>query len=327
VPVEVPADPSMIAPTRHRIVVRPMRRRDIPGFVELRRHLWADDVATVESLAWSLAHERAEVQARRWVATDRGRVVGAAAASRASWSSARAVAQCHVGVHAARRGRGIGGLLFAEVERHLARIGAARTLCGTERGDEPSARFMRDRGFHHTRDDQAWSLDPRTVSLAEFPTRRAAAEAAGFRLVPVRELLNRPRDVHRLNMALEGDLPSDVPIAEPYESWRTTAFETPLFAPDASFCVLAAGEPIALTWIFLDAAGSRARHGMTGTLPAYRHRGLAHLVKLASIGWLADHGVTALFTDNDSANREMLDLNEHLGFRPLTVFETWLREG
>jgi GNAT superfamily N-acetyltransferase len=81
-----------------------------------------------------------------------------------------------------------------------------------------------------------------------------------------------------------------------------------------------------MTWIRLDAAGLRARHGMTGTLPAYRHRGLARLVKLASIRWLAEHGVTALFTDNDTENRDMLALNEHLGFRPLTVFALWARE-
>ena len=81
-----------------------------------------------------------------------------------------------------------------------------------------------------------------------------------------------------------------------------------------------------MTWIHLDAEGGRARHGMTGTLPAYRHQSLARMVKLASLAWLAEHGVTRLFTDNDIANRDMLALNEHLGFRPLTVFTMWARE-
>ena len=91
--------------------------------------------------------------------------------------------------------------------------------------------------------------------------------------------------------------------------------------------MLAGDVPVALTWIRLDRAGRRAAHGMTGTLREYRHRGLAHLVKLASIAWLADHGITALYTDNDRENRDMLALNEHLGFRPLTVFDLWARPG
>ena len=66
---------------------------------------------------------------------------------------------------------------------------------------------------------------------------------------------------------------------------------------------------------------------MTGTLPAYRHGGLARLVKLASIRWLARHGVTAPFTDNDTENRDMLALNEHLGYRPLVVIQLWIRDG
>lgn len=318
-----PAPGSRAAPAG--VVIRPMRRHDIPGFVELRHQLWIDDIATAESFAWDLDHEGAEEQARRWVATRSGRVIGIAAAHRSTWSPAD-VAGCHLGVQADRRGHGIGRRLFGEVERHLARIGAATVLCGTERGDAPSARFARHRGFRHTRDLQSWSLDPRTVSLADFPGRLAAAEAAGLRLVAIRELLDRPGDLYRLTHALEADLPSDVPIAVPYEDWLALVLGTPLFAPDASFCVMDGDEPVALTWINLDVARGRAQHGLTGTLPAYRHRGLAHLVKLATLRWLAVHGVTTLFTDNDTENRDMLALNADLGYRPLAVFELWKRE-
>jgi GNAT superfamily N-acetyltransferase len=313
------------APTATEIVVRPMRRRDIPGFVELRHHVWADDITTAESYAWLIDRETRADQARRWVATERGRVVGIASALRATWFTGD-VAQCHVAVLAPLRGGGIGRRLAAEVERHLARIAPAQTICGTERGDEPSAAFARNRGFRPSREDRAWSLDPRTVPMADFAERRAAAEAAGLRLATLRELLGRPRDLHRLIVALEGDLPSDVPIASPYEDWVATQLGSPLFSPEASFCLLAGDEPVALTWISLDAPHGRAGHGITGTLPAWRHRGLARLVKLASIGWLAEHGVTTLFTDNDAENRDMLALNEHLGYRPLTVFEIWKRE-
>lgn len=201
-----------------------------------------------------------------------------------------------------------------------------RTLSRAERGDDAAARFLAARGFHRTRSNQAWSVDPRTVVLDDLPGRVAAAEAAGLRVVPIRRLLDRPADLYRLHRLLQRDLPSDEPIAQSYAVCRVHELDTPLLEPDASFCVLAGDDPITLTWINLDLAGHRASHGMTGTRHDYRHRGLAWLVKLASIRWLAPHAVTALYTDSDTENRDMLALNEHLGFRPLTVFDRWARE-
>jgi GNAT superfamily N-acetyltransferase len=140
-------------------------------------------------------------------------------------------------------------------------------------------------------------------------------------------LRDRPKAIYDLNLALEQDLPSDDPIASTYDAWRRRELEPPTFSPEASFCVLDGDRPVAMTWIHVDLAGGRARHGMTGTLPAYRHQGLARLVKLASLAWLAGHGVERVFTDNDMANRDMLALNEHLGYQPLTVFAMWVRDG
>jgi len=302
-----------------------MRRRDIPAFVTLRRDLWAATLITAESFTWSLDHEHAADEARRWVATRRGRVVGIAETIRAPWSPAD-VALCHVGVEATLRGQGIGQRLLVDAERQLARIGAAQTRARIERADEPSARFARHSGFHHVRDHRTWSLDPRQVPMAELALRLADAGAAGLRLVSVRELLHRPHELYRLVVALLADVPGDAPALWSYDDWRTAVFDTPLFSPDASFCVLAGDDPVAVTWTLLDAVGGRAEHAMTGTLPAFRHRGLARAVKLAAIDWLARHDVTALYTENDTENAEMLTINEHLGYRPLAGFEVWARE-
>lgn len=321
---------SLGAPTRHvdewAVIVRPLRRRDIPAVVDLRRILWPDDVSTAESYAWTIDHTDPAEAVRRWVATADGRIAGFAVAGRAVWTSGD-VASMYFGVRPDHRGGGIGSRLYEAAQAHVARLAPTRTMSAAEKGDEASTRFLATRGFRHTRDDQAWSVDPRTVRLDEFADRLADAEMAGLRLLPVRLLMKRPKELYRLHQALEHDLPSDTPIARSYTRWRILALENPLFAPEASFCVMAGDEPVSSTWIMLDRDGRRAQHGMTGTLPEYRHRGLARLVKLASIAWLAAHGVTALYTDNDTENHDMLGLNERLGFRPLTVFELWAREG
>ena len=62
---------------------------------------------------------------------------------------------------------------------------------------------------------------------------------------------------------------------------------------------------------------------MTGTLRAYRGRGLARLAKLAGIRWCAENGVHTLLTANDSQNAPMLAINERLGYRPNLVREEY----
>lgn len=307
------------------MTIRPLRRSDIPGLVEVRHLVWADEISTPASFAWRLDHPEPGEDARHWVATHRGQVVGFGFGARATWTEDE-VARAFVGVHPDRRGEGIGRRLFDEVDVYVRRLRPARTQTGTDRADRRAARFVKARGFRHSRDDQGWSADPRAIDTGELAGRRDALEGRGLRLAHMRELLGRPEAIFGLHVALEHDLPSDDPIASTYASWRIHELETPTFSPDASFAILDGEVPVAMTWIHLDLGRHRARHGMTGTLPAYRHQGLARLVKLASIRWLADHGVTTLFTDNDTANTDMLALNEHLGFRPLTVWEFWVRE-
>jgi RimJ/RimL family protein N-acetyltransferase len=54
----------------------------------------------------------------------------------------------------------------------------------------------------------------------------------------------------------------------------------------------------------------------TGTMPGYRGRGLALAVKLGSIHWAAERGVTSMVTRNDDVNAPMLAINRRLGYRP-----------
>ena len=314
------------AGTAPSVVVRPLRRADLPAVVALRRRIWPDLIATPESAAWEYDRRDPAERLRRWVATARGTVVAAASAGRATWTPA-AFAHVYVGVAPEWRERGIGSRLFELAAGHAAMLDATDVHAACDGDDAASARFLAARGFGHTRDRQAWSLDPGVVSLAELPARQAAAEGAGLRLVPVRELMHRPEDLYRLHVEIARDIPADVPIESTYPTWRIREFDTPLFDPDASFCILDGANPVALTWMFVDLAGRRAGHGITGTLPAYRHRGLARLAKLTSLAWLANHDVAVVYTDNDTTDRDMLVLNEHLGFRPLVVIELWVREG
>ena len=56
---------------------------------------------------------------------------------------------------------------------------------------------------------------------------------------------------------------------------------------------------------------------MTAVRRTWRGRGLATTLKLATIAWAIDHGLTALETGNDEANAPMRAVNARLGYQPL----------
>ena len=54
---------------------------------------------------------------------------------------------------------------------------------------------------------------------------------------------------------------------------------------------------------------------MTGVLPGYRHRGIATALKLCAAEWSREQGHSAIHAFNDDEqNREMLAINERVGF-------------
>ena len=73
------------------------------------------------------------------------------------------------------------------------------------------------------------------------------------------------------------------------------------------------------------APGGRAVTEMTGTLRDYRGRGLALLVKRATLVNAAKRGVELVSTENDETNGPILRVNEKLGYRPIGSTLTWSR--
>ena len=63
------------------------------------------------------------------------------------------------------------------------------------------------------------------------------------------------------------------------------------------------------------ASTARADTDLTGTLAAYRGRGLARFAKTDSLRRLRELGIHTVATANDATNEPMLALNESLGFR------------
>jgi GNAT superfamily N-acetyltransferase len=308
------------------IEVRPFRDEDAAGVARVVGALSPEVLTTPASLLHWLHGQPPRARTAGWVAVDGGEVVGWAQ-GRLRWTVADpGVGGAWVGVLPRARRQGAGGRLYELAEEHVSAAGA-HTIRSSVGDDADGRGFAERRGYRETRQGQFWTIDPAAADLSELPELAAARGAEGFRLATLGELLDRPRDLHALYDEAEFDIPGDDErTVLPYAEWKEETLGNPLLDPEASVLVLHGDRPVAFAWLLVDRDGGRAEHELTGTLRAYRGRGLARLAKLASLRWCADHAVTTVLTANDAENAPMLAVNRRLGYRPTIVLSDIAKE-
>lgn len=305
--------------------VREIEERDAPDAVALLRDLLPTSFQTPERLLHGLHARPARAQRRVWVAEEGGSVVGWGH-GQLEWAAAVPdVGWLWAGVLAEHRGRSLGARLWARVEGHL-RSHGARELHTAVGDDAAGARFVVARGFEPERQDSVSALDLRGADTSALEPLRRKLEAEGLRIAPLRDVLDRPRELHALFAAVLADVPADHPATDlPYEDFVRRSLEDPALDPDGSYVVLEDERPVALAWLVVDREGRRAQNEMTGTLHEYRGRGLARLAKLSAMRWCVENGIHELLTANDTTNVPMLALNRDLGYRPMFNWTHYVR--
>jgi GNAT superfamily N-acetyltransferase len=93
----------------------------------------------------------------------------------------------------------------------------------------------------------------------------------------------------------------------------------------ASTVVLVGGAPAACTLVEADLEGSRVWSLGTGTLPAYRGRGLAKLAKAVALHQASAAGAIHAYTSNDEVNAPMLAINTWLGYQACATQWAYLK--
>ena len=179
-----------------------------------------------------------------------------------------------VRVRSGWRSRGIGAALYETVQAHVDALGARKIL--TEAADEPTARrFLESRGFRHKNTHRHSRLEVRPTD-GELRALAAEKEAEGFTLASFADLADRPELIYEVIAEAVLDEPADEPLtAFTLEEWLDQDWASPDRARDGSFAVRHDGRPVTITELLVDAEGGRAGNGFTGTLRAYRGRGLA----------------------------------------------------
>jgi GNAT superfamily N-acetyltransferase len=249
-----------------------------------------------------------------WVAVTGGKVVGSSWAFRTFFSKGSTTAECSVNVRASHRQRGLGNELYERVLAHVEALSSTNLLVSFPESDAGVA-FATARGFHEERAEAESVLDPRTVDERPPPD---------VDLRPVADV--DPRLAYEVDVAATRDMPSTETIDEiPYEEWIGHVLEHPFFTAEGSYVAMADGVAAAVSLLIADEESGRGANMFTGTQRAYRGRGLGLAVKLASIAWASEHGITQIATRNDETNAPMLAINRRLGYRPSGRRVEWLK--
>ncbi len=242
-----------------------------------------------------------------------GNVVGWVSVSRNNQTTEAVGEVSLLHVHPDYRHRGIGAALLARALAQLAPLDLAR-LRG--RALPQALPFARRHGFVPSREERFSALDlPALPPLAEAPDE--------VRLLSLAEV--DPHRAHRVEALASVDEPGDVAGgAIGYAEWRADTWDNVGLDRVASTGAEVDGELVAISLVKRD--GTRMWSDYTGTVPAYRGRGLAGLVKLAALHRAAARGVSVAYTGNDAANAPMLAINNRIGYRQVASQWSCVRE-
>ncbi|MGC4943434.1 GNAT family N-acetyltransferase [Kribbella sp. DT2] len=283
--------------------IRPAHPDEAEALAAVRRDVFPFAVMSPATIRHIITTEGAGEKPLHLVGLDDGRVVAWGSASMNTWTSEAGQAGLHVHVHPDHRLRGIGGALAERLHEHLAAVDAVRvrtfaSLSGVE--------FAKRRGYDGSRQMHCSGIDLRQP-LPEPPPTPDGIELVGMDQVTARQAYDADTIASR-------DEPGDSPIdAVDFDEWVREIWENP--GLDKALSVAAvAGDEIA-SFAAVETAGDRSWSSITGTLPAYRGRGLAKLVKSVALRRAAAAGITGAFTANDDENGPMLAVNNWLGYR------------
>ncbi|MET9802670.1 GNAT family N-acetyltransferase [Streptomyces sp. NPDC006368] len=292
------------------VMVRDFRPEDAEAVTRARRAALPFEVTTERAVLSRVASANPAAKYRLLIAEKDGEIVGTAHVGIAHESETPGRSYANPQVHPDHRGHGAGGLLLRTAEEHLAAGGAKSVYAWVL--DEPDFRaFAVKRGYRPTRSAHFQRLDLAGGTLPEPP----GTLPPGVALRTAADYAADPRPMFEADAEVTADEPSDIGAAlDDYGDWLANTWNNPLLDRDLTTVVTVDGRVAAFTAAHTD-GGTRYLSGMTGTLRAYRGRGLAKLAKTDSLRRARAAGYTDAFTNNDAENGPMLAINAWFGYQ------------
>lgn len=274
--------------------------------------------STSAGLAYADQHRASHLHFGRWVAVEKDLLLGYAHYMQYADIYDPYRLWVMVAVHPDHRRKGVGSALHMHLLEHIAHLSSIEALQVRVRENHTDGlAFAERQGYGETGRRWPARLDVAGFDATAFAGRIRAVSAQGIRIVALSDMRRDPQHIeklYRLQTVLDADIPIDEPVT-PFtlEQFRAEVFDNPGFLKEGTFVALFEDQYIGMSSLF-DRGGGLADIELTGTLAAYRRRGIALALKLRGIEWAQRHGYTAVLTVNDVVNTGILAINERLGF-------------
>ena len=237
------------------------------------------------------------------LAREDGRVVGSGMANRAESAASGSVIPRVLPEH---RRRGVGTALLHRLVEHVEALGLPMLRSGAD--DEESLAFARRLGFEEVNREveQTFRIDgpveptprPDGIKVVTAQDRPGLWEAA----------------YERFGLEALAGFAVDTPLDVTAESWVRSWLGDPMFL------ALHDGEVVGCAGLGLDPdRPTRAENGLTAVRRDWRGRGLAVHLKLVTLAWAAEHGISEVYTWTQDGNAAMRSLNTRLGYATTRV--------
>lgn len=226
--------------------------------------------------------------------------------------------------------RGIGQVLLAALMPFARAQGFHKLHTDCKEDSASTVRFLERAGFEQFGRRFESALDLEHFDETPLLETVARVGAAGYAVITLAEARRLDPEADRRLYEVFAATVVDVPFpggvqAQPnYDNFRAQVLDAPNTPAEGIFIARHAGQMVALTTLEL-LPNRLGITGTTGVLAAHRDRGVATLVKLASLRYLKEHGYKEARTQNDTANPPILALNEKLGYRRLPGWLAWAR--
>ena len=273
-----------------------------------------EDPTTLDEIHWGDAtypgstHFLAEVDGRAVGGATVGRIYMYPPEYPASWG--------FIGVLPEARRRGIGERLLRDISEAARAAGKTGLHIACNDARPAGIEFLVHRGFTELERSKSAKLDlaGRSVPIVETPP--------GIELTTLAARPDLVEGVHAVALEAFDDIPGgDEPMAVgDLAEFRARDVDRATIPKDGFFVALdpSGGRVVGYaSLMMLPGSATRAYHDMTAVLRAFRGRGIASALKLATIAWAIEHGLAVLETGNDEANAPMRALNARLGYEPM----------
>jgi mycothiol synthase len=301
------------------ITIRPFdTEKDYPAIVALSNTLWPEYEGTEKERRFGDTSKAERVKWGRFVAEQDGKVVGAAGYSHGNHGYHPQKFNIELDVYPDYQRQGIGTRLYQTLLEAIQPYNPIEVATYAREDIASGMGFLRKFGFEEAM--REWES---RLNMADFDTSllQGAADkvaASGIEIFSYAELAddpNRDQKLYELDSAIMIDIPSTSEVVEiGMETFLKQYMNAPNFLSDAYFIAKDGEKYVGESVLWRVDVGDYLDTGATGVLREYRGRGIASALKLHALLYARKKNIPEVRTWNAQKNKEMLAINEKVGF-------------